>query len=227
MRKTMPYQLEKWIWSEADFEQMGWHDATIYATQFGQDISFDTDYIFEWVQADKNDFSSFVVAPVTLVFRESTIIKFDLDFRLGQKIKVEDLHRTTSATGDTQWFLETHQGDIIITAETFRQIVRRLPTLQIGQQLSPEERGDSNFSTVPELDFVVPEEVTRMKEAEFALRQKSTEIRHLQRQLEILREQRSVGMLEVKQYLLEKRETEKKIRDLSHQFRSMDWQDIL
>lgn len=26
------YQLEKkWIWSESDFEQMGWHDATVYA----------------------------------------------------------------------------------------------------------------------------------------------------------------------------------------------------
>jgi hypothetical protein len=21
------YQLEKWIWNESDFEQMGWHDA--------------------------------------------------------------------------------------------------------------------------------------------------------------------------------------------------------
>lgn len=206
---------------------MGWHDATIYAIEFGKDVSFDLDYIFEWVQADKNEFLSFMVAPVTLIFCEPTVIKFDLDFQFGQQIEIEDLHRRTSAMGDTQWCLETHQGDISITAKTFRQIVRRLPTLQIGQQLLPEERGSSSFSTVPELDFVASKEVMRLKEVDFALRQKSTDIRRLHRQLEILLEQRSTGVLTLKQYLLEKREIEGKIRFLTDELRATDWQATL
>ncbi len=26
-----PYELEKWVWTDADFEQMGWHDCRIRA----------------------------------------------------------------------------------------------------------------------------------------------------------------------------------------------------
>ncbi len=206
---------------------MGWHDATIYAIEFGKDISFDLDYVFEWVQADKDDFFSFIIAPVTLIFCEPTVVKFDLDFQFGQKIEIEDLHRRTSAVGDTQWYLETHQGDISITAKTFRQIVRRLPTLQISQQVMSEERGVSSFGTVPEQDFVVSEDVMRVKEADFALRQKSANIRRLHRQIEILGEQRGKSVLTLKQYLLEKRETEEKIRLLTDEIRATNWQTIL
>jgi hypothetical protein len=32
----MAYQLEKWFWTEADSDQMGWYGTTIYAMQFGK-----------------------------------------------------------------------------------------------------------------------------------------------------------------------------------------------
>jgi hypothetical protein len=28
------YELEKWIWTEADFDVMGWHDSSIHALAF-------------------------------------------------------------------------------------------------------------------------------------------------------------------------------------------------
>jgi hypothetical protein len=42
------YQLDKWLWTESDFEIMGWHDSNIYAVTFSPEkfeIAFDIDYI--------------------------------------------------------------------------------------------------------------------------------------------------------------------------------------
>ncbi|GAA4055517.1 hypothetical protein GCM10022409_48420 [Hymenobacter glaciei] len=214
------YELEKWVWTEADFAQMGWHDATIYAVQFGKDISFDIDYIFEWVQADKDDFFSFYIAPVTLIFSEPRSIVFNVNFRFGQQLEIEGIHRRITDAGLTEWCLETHQGDIIIITDSFQQIIRCPPTLQIGQQIMLEERGESSFSRVPDAAFVASEEVRGLKEADFALRQKAAELRQQQRRLEILREQRSAGALAVKPYLLAKRGVEQRIRELRDELRA-------
>ena len=219
----MPYQLEKWLWSEADFDRMGWHDATIYAVQFGKDISFDIDYIFEWVQADKDDFFSFYIAPVTLVFPEPSRVVFNVDFRGEQQLEIEEIHRRTTDAGATEWYIETAQGDVTITADSFRQIVRRYPTRQTRQQILPEERGETSFSQVPETGFVVSEEVAALQAADFTLRQKATELRRQQRQLEVLREQRSAGALEVKAYLLAKQEVERQIKKLREELQATDW----
>ena len=46
------YKLEKWIWTEADFDVMGWHDSQIHATAFFPEdfeLVLDIDYIFDWV----------------------------------------------------------------------------------------------------------------------------------------------------------------------------------
>jgi hypothetical protein len=220
----MSYKLEKWIWTEADFGQMGWHDATIYAIQFGKDISFDIDYIFEWVQADKEDFFSFIVAPATLSFLEPDATQFSVDFRFGQYLEIEEIHRRAAADGNTEWYIETHQGDITIQANQFRQVIRRLPTRQTGQQLLPEERGGTSFSSIPDVDYAEPEGIAQIKAADFALRDKAVQLRRLSRQIDILREQRSAGTLEVKQFILEKRDLESKMAALRGELSDTDWQ---
>lgn len=226
MHNTVSYQLEKWVWSEADFDQMGWHDARIYAVQFGKDISFDIDYIFEWVKSDADDFFSFIVAPVTLTLSEPTSILINVDFRFGQQIEIEEIHRRIANSGATQWYIETHQGDIIITADSFKQVVRRHPTLQTGQQVLPEERGDSNFSMVPDTKSIESPEVKNLKLADFALREKAVQIRRLRRQLEVLLEQRSAGVLEVKRYLLEKRRVGDSISQLKIELQAANYEGI-
>lgn len=57
-----PHQLEKKIWTEADFPIMGWHDATVYGMLFQSDTSalsnqllFDLDYIFQWIDPTPPD----------------------------------------------------------------------------------------------------------------------------------------------------------------------------
>jgi len=195
--------------------------------QFGKNISFDIDYIFEWVKSDADDFFSFVVAPVTLVFLEPTNIVLNVDFQFGQQLEIEEIQRHVADNGITEWHIETYQGDIVITANSFQQVIRRQPTLQIGQQVLPEERGDSNFSMVPDTGSVESIEVKRLKAADFALREKAGQVRRLRRQLEILLEQRSAGVLDVKLYLLEKRKVEDSVNHLKKELQSSNYSDIV
>lgn len=206
---------------------MGWHDARIYAVQFGKNISFDIDYIFEWVKSDADDFFSFVVAPATLAFLEPTNIVLNVDFRFGQQLEIEEIQRRVADNGITEWYIETHQGDIVITANSFQQVIRRQPTLQTGQQVLPEERGDSNFNMVPDTGFVESIEVKRLKAADFALREKAGQVRRLRRQLEILLEQRNAGVLDVKPYLLEKRKVEDSLNYLKKELQSSNYEEII
>ena len=136
------------------------------------------------------------------------------------------MHRRTTDAGLTEWCLETRQGDISITADAFRQMVRRPPTHQTGQRIMPEERGEPSFSRVPETGFMVSAEVAALQAADVALRQKAVALRRQQRQLALLPPQRSAGALEVKQYLLAKREVERRIEALRAELRSTEWEAL-
>ena len=62
------YQLEKFLWTDHDFENMDWHDCKLFAISFGDNFQLllDIDYIFKWVQTGKT--FKFWVSPCTLVF---------------------------------------------------------------------------------------------------------------------------------------------------------------
>ena len=70
------YELDKWIWTEADFEQMGWHDARIHAIAFLTEtfeFALDIDYILQWVEpAEGETYYKFWVAPPLSFSRMST-----------------------------------------------------------------------------------------------------------------------------------------------------------
>lgn len=88
------YDLEKEIWTEADFKVMGWHDASIWsmvsnAAQF--EYLIDLDYIFKWVNPKENEtYFKFWVAPVTMVFENASAVKIDIESQQGL-IEVADL----------------------------------------------------------------------------------------------------------------------------------------
>ncbi|HWZ22054.1 MAG TPA: hypothetical protein VNW06_05340, partial [Cytophagaceae bacterium] len=68
MQPIEQYHLEKKIFTEEDFDIMGWHDSLIHGISFGDNFQFlfDIDYIFKWVLEDKH--YMFWVSPCTLVF---------------------------------------------------------------------------------------------------------------------------------------------------------------
>jgi hypothetical protein len=81
------HSLEKAVWAEADFEQMGWHDVHVHAFAFRPEIFelwLDIDYIFSWVDPHGGETHySFWVAPATLAFENVYDLKFDIESHDG------------------------------------------------------------------------------------------------------------------------------------------------
>jgi len=148
------HQIEKWIWTEDDFEQMGWHDSKIYAMHFDENIYFDIDYIFQWNTPEKQGILfTFWIAPATLIFRHPFGVKFSLESENGNAyhngIEICDIVKKRSEHGDTWWHIETQQGYIDLEADSYTQIIRRTPTFQYGPCIDRTERGGISFSEEP------------------------------------------------------------------------------
>ena len=102
------YELEKWIWTEADFERMGWHDSKIYALAFSPEtfeLLLDIDYIFEWVQPEPGKkFFKFWIDPATLVFQNVYDVDFDIQ-AMGPELEILSIVREQSRAPETQLIL--------------------------------------------------------------------------------------------------------------------------
>jgi hypothetical protein len=64
--------LDKTVWTDQDFDHMGWHDVRIHSMAFRLDafeLYFDIDYPFAWVDPEPPSNSyTFWVSPCTWVF---------------------------------------------------------------------------------------------------------------------------------------------------------------
>ena len=148
------YNLEKDVWSEADFKVMGWHDASIWSMVSNSEkfeYLLDLDYIFKWVHPKENEtYFKFWVAPVTMVFENAFDVKIDIESQQGL-IEVADLHMENPElipngkfTSHTYRF-ECQEGEIVLKATGFKMYVRDNPKLIQGQSFELEERGGVNF----------------------------------------------------------------------------------
>ncbi|MDQ6785521.1 MAG: hypothetical protein M3033_01695 [Acidobacteriota bacterium] len=150
------YKVEKWIWTDADFEQMNWHDTRVYAVAFAADayeIIFDIDYIFEWIHPTKGEtYFRFWIAPATLVFENVYDIEmnlsetdFELDFverKEPRKPKnAEFINRET----EWLWLLEAQRGSIGFHSAGYKQYIRKNPVFGQAQSLEMDERGGISF----------------------------------------------------------------------------------
>jgi len=156
------YELDKLVWSDADFDQMGWHDVNVYAIAFGprpSELSLDLDYIFEWVQpAAGEQFFRFWIAPCTLVFRDVHDVEFEGGPGLAEPLQLFELRRSKSAErrdgeaadGDAEWewVLDGHNGCLSFRSAGFEQFVRKPPVLAQSQSLDMATRGGYSFDTV-------------------------------------------------------------------------------
>ncbi|HAS8178493.1 TPA: hypothetical protein I7671_22050, partial [Vibrio vulnificus] len=85
--KMSTFELEKEIWTEQDFNIMGWHDATIWSMTADSskfEYLLDLDYIFQWVSPQENEtYFKFWVSPVTMVFENAFDINLDIESQQG------------------------------------------------------------------------------------------------------------------------------------------------
>lgn len=150
------YTLEKLLWTDADFDEMGWHDALIHAISFGRtdQLLLDIDYIFEWVHPKEGEINfKFWIAPCTLIFENVYNITFDLKVSVTQDLSIDDIVKSElkvvlgeQLTDYHHWTIETKDGDISFNAIGYKQYVRRQPQLVDVQELAMESRGGISFA---------------------------------------------------------------------------------
>ncbi len=157
--------IEKYTWTEDDFEIMGWHDATLYAIAFSPDkdeFVLDIDYIFKWVSPKKNEsYFKFWVSPATLIFEN--IHNFSLN--VGEQyraIQIQSIERKNpkpppnldyvSKNIEWDWVIDLEVGEVIFSSIGFQQFIRRNPVFTKTQSLSMDERGGISFLRGKALD---------------------------------------------------------------------------
>lgn len=151
--------LSKSAWSDADFEEMGWHDATIHglSVQATEEILprllLDLDYIVRWVHpVPPATHFSFWVSPATLVFEDVWDLEGDLDFKgTIPDLEIDGLHRLVPDDGRQDlplWHIEGHAFELKFRASGYRQYFRQAPTLISRQALPYSERGGCAFTEV-------------------------------------------------------------------------------
>ena len=152
-------RLEKTLWDEGDFEQMGWHDATIYGIAFGPgdfELCLDIDYIFKWVHPlDGEENFQFWVCPCTMVFENVYDLQIEADPYGGPTMSIDSVTRTDSRRPknaehigkDTEWrwTLDCHHGEIAFRSVGYKQYVRRAPVQLNSQSIEMTDRGGFCF----------------------------------------------------------------------------------
>jgi len=148
----------KSLWTEADFEIVGWHDARIYALAFLEEtfeFALDIDYIFEWVKpVPPAERFTFWVSPCTLVFKN--VSELEIDLAPYGELTIDDISRGESvvprnaeAIGKTvewRWNVASAGGTISMRAAGYKQHVRMAPRHLDCQFIPLSERGRISFS---------------------------------------------------------------------------------
>lgn len=212
MKRQIQYHIEKWVWNQDDFEQMGWHDSRIWAMSFDDHVKFDLDYILKWVEP-QNSYGTFRfwISPVTLVFRNPSKFKMEMDIDFVNGLEILDIERK-SEKGKTQYIVEAQEGKIIIETEKFYQVVRRPPTLQIFQSLSEVERGPISFSEHPDTSYTSSPRAMQARELSYEF----DDLRNQKTKLELEFAEFNFEPLTPKQRILKKREYKSLISELKN-----------
>jgi hypothetical protein len=152
-----PSGLTKATWTDADFEDMGWHDCRIHAVSIGEydddtlppaRMLLDLDYIVQWV--DPVPFRqkfTFWITPATLVFEQAWDISGELG-PLHESLEIADLHRLDPPDGnpDPLWHIEGQNFELRLRAPGYTQYLRQPPHHVPRQILTSSERGGLSFA---------------------------------------------------------------------------------
>jgi len=149
------YMPEKALWTEADFDIMGWHDCPVHAFSFdnANHMLLDIDYIFKWELRKNKRYYDFWIAPCTLVFEHVHSIALESDYL---PIEIMDISKTVLPTSEKlsgvqsdvfyDWLIETTTGELSFKSTGFKQYVRQAPIFVNTQKIDMEVRGGISFS---------------------------------------------------------------------------------
>lgn len=148
------FPLTKWVWTDADFAEMGWHDATVHAVASIPEtfeLLFDIDYILQWrAPAPSEENFTFWIAPATLIFEHVAEIDFQLQSSNGE-FSIQDIHRLDERVTPNRkmtswlWVIEGNEGSIRFRAGGYKQYFRTQPILVSSQRLLYTQRNGLSF----------------------------------------------------------------------------------
>jgi hypothetical protein len=222
------YTLEKWVWTESDFNNMGWHDASIYAMRMDGDLCFDIDYIFQWNQPEVENFQfTFFVAPCTLVFKKVQELFFELSQPpYDNRMEIDDIE--LEVRDDKHYYtVITQHGHLSFAASGYNQTVRMYPSFQLGQIVAFDERGGSSFETTTENKLTpdVQERVNERRAKEYEHYTWAKEKHVLEGEIKALQRKRDANELSLKDFLEEKNSLKDKLSYYNIILRGTNFQD--
>lgn len=146
--------LAKTVWTEADFDQMSWHDNEVHAFAIEPALPepgrllLDIDHIVQWVPPQPpSDLLSFWICPATLVFDPAWDLTTDIDLRgWAFSLSLLSVQRSDpDERGNFDWTLAGDQFTIELGAPGFTLYLRRPPVHTPRGRLTAEERGGLGF----------------------------------------------------------------------------------
>jgi hypothetical protein len=150
--------LEKAVWTDADFAQMGWHDATVHAIGFDEDelwaerLLLDLDYIVDWIPPAPPDNFTFLLAAATLVFEGVGTVEGELSpprllVEIDEIRCLEPINERDRAANIRPWVIDGHDFELRFEASGFRQHFRMRPVnAGKSQRLTLDQRGGLSFA---------------------------------------------------------------------------------
>ncbi len=156
-----PFVLSKAVWTDADFDQMDWHDVHIHAIAFATgeyELLLDIDYMFAWADPEPpSKYSTFWMSPCTLVFRN--VHSFSANIECGFGLEISGLSREEAGRPrnagyikeekEWKWIFHCQEGDFSFFSTGYTQITRRHPVRATFQHFPWKDRGGVSFDRTP------------------------------------------------------------------------------
>jgi len=145
----------KALWTDADFDAMGWHDNAVHAIALEPapddpgSLLLDIDYIVEWEPcAVPQGLLSFWICPATLIFHQAWDLITDINLQgWSFQLCIGSLERSgPDQHGYFDWVLAGDLFSMKFQARGFTQYLRQAPIYTSSQRLSLHERGGLSFA---------------------------------------------------------------------------------
>ena len=146
--------MESQVWTDAQFDEMSWHDNHVHAFRIVEtsdgagDLILDVDHIVEWIKCEETGFN-FRIVPVTLTFHDVMFLRMSLDYAtptaaFGPFMLHDIERRAEQRTHYVAQFwnlsISWPRGEIAFEGRGFTQLARGGAILSQGQCLSTEQR---------------------------------------------------------------------------------------
>lgn len=145
----------KALWTDADFDAMGWHDNAVHAIALEPasddpgSLLLDIDYIVQWEPcAVPGRLLNFWVSPATLIFHDAWDLITDINLQgWSFQLSIESVDRSgPNQRGSFNWVIAGDLFSMNFRARGFTQYLRQAPIYTSRQRLSVEERGGLSFA---------------------------------------------------------------------------------